>query len=75
MNRFPLVCIKAKNYSLSKYVTRFEIEYYKNLSDLCETEVSYRRTYKLNNLFIEKIIDVKFPRRNIFGYVTGYWYF
>ena len=63
MNNLQLL----RYYPVSKYVIRKEVSYYQDRYDLSDMEITFLRTYKMDRILSEKIIDVKYVIRNFFG--------
>jgi hypothetical protein len=63
MNNLQLL----RYYPVSKYVIRKEVSYYQDRYDLSDMEITFLRTYKMDKMLYEKILDVKYVIRNSFG--------
>jgi hypothetical protein len=74
MNRFTSVQCFRKN-ELSRYLLRFEKDYYHDTE--LEVELTLKRWYKSSldgdKLLSEKITNVQYPVRNLFGQIVGYF--
>jgi hypothetical protein len=63
MNKLQLL----RHYPISKYRIIKEFSYYHDHYDLSDMEITFLRTYKMDRILSEKIIDVKYVIRNFFG--------